>query len=490
MPEEDVNLLRRYVDEGCEDAFTEVVRRNIDIVYSNALRRVGGDAHLAHDVAQDVFVALARHAGSLSRYRILTGWFFTATRNAAANRVRGEVRRRQREMEAQTMQETLQGQDGDAVWSQMAPMLDHSLDALGERDRAALLLRFFEHRTLGEVGSAFRITEDAARMRIERALARLREQLARRGIRSTAAALGAAMTHHAVSAAPAQAAIDAAHSALATPVSAWARFADFMGSFRPLEVALLVGALLTIGSAIVVSGKAHSVTAQHEISVAADRTSIRPLEHSLTELPPTPPSTRSTQTIAAAPDRSSTETRLAGGRRAELRANYDPLYRALGLTPDQIDQLESILVPTLNSALWVFDLPAGPEQPPAEPRSETDRKLRNLLGEENYAQYRNYQRILPARTAVRQVASAVYLTEPISREKGERLTALLANASGTYQTGGDVQLAAINWNALIHSAQPLLSAAQLSALQAVQHRVAFDQALQQYVAQQQQALLP
>src|SRR5688572_11875324 len=135
MQDDDLMLLRRYVDEGREEAFAQVVRRNMDLVYSTALRRVGGDAHLAKDVAQDVFIALARHAGSLARHRRLAGWLFTATRNAAANRVRGEVRRRGREQEAQTMHETAQGTDPGAGWSELAGVLDSALDELAERDR-------------------------------------------------------------------------------------------------------------------------------------------------------------------------------------------------------------------------------------------------------------------------------------------------------------------------------------------------------------------
>ena len=94
MPDDDAALLRLYAEGDAQNAFAEIVRRNMDSVYSSALRRVGGNTHLAKDVAQDVFISLAQHARSLSQHKLLTGWFHLATRNAAANRVRGEVRRR------------------------------------------------------------------------------------------------------------------------------------------------------------------------------------------------------------------------------------------------------------------------------------------------------------------------------------------------------------------------------------------------------------
>jgi hypothetical protein len=45
MQEDDLTLLRHYADYGNQAAFAEVVRRNMNFVYSSALRRVGGDAH-------------------------------------------------------------------------------------------------------------------------------------------------------------------------------------------------------------------------------------------------------------------------------------------------------------------------------------------------------------------------------------------------------------------------------------------------------------
>src|SRR6266516_1912148 len=72
----DSELLRRYAENGCETAFTELVKRHLDLVYSAALRQVGGDAHLAQDVAQTVFVDLARKASSISARSVLTGWLY------------------------------------------------------------------------------------------------------------------------------------------------------------------------------------------------------------------------------------------------------------------------------------------------------------------------------------------------------------------------------------------------------------------------------
>ena len=59
-------LLAQYAANGSEDAFRELVGRYLSLVYSTALRLVDGDMHRAQDVAQEVFMDLARLACGLS----------------------------------------------------------------------------------------------------------------------------------------------------------------------------------------------------------------------------------------------------------------------------------------------------------------------------------------------------------------------------------------------------------------------------------------
>src|SRR5690349_7235897 len=96
----DTELLRQYVDTGSEPAFEELVARHLPLVYSAALRQVGGDHELAKDVAQTVFIDLARKARSLRHHEVLTGWLYTSTRFAASTARRWEYRRQAREQKA------------------------------------------------------------------------------------------------------------------------------------------------------------------------------------------------------------------------------------------------------------------------------------------------------------------------------------------------------------------------------------------------------
>ncbi len=198
---EDHELLRRFAEEGAQEAFTELVRRKVDLVYAAAMRQTGGDAHLAGDVTQAVFVALARQAQGLKRHPVLTGWFFTTTRFFALDAQRRQRRWQRREREAHTM--TTNGHEAEPAWAELRPVIDEALNELGERDRVALLLRFFERRSLADVGRSIGLAENSARMCVDRALEKLRLRLARRGITSTAAALGLVLANQPAVAAPA-----------------------------------------------------------------------------------------------------------------------------------------------------------------------------------------------------------------------------------------------------------------------------------------------
>jgi RNA polymerase sigma factor (sigma-70 family) len=211
------SLLWAYAHLRDEAAFAQIVGRHFDGVYSSALRRVGGDAHLAKDVAQEVFAALARNASKVSSHPVLSAWLFTTTRNIAAYKVRQERRRKTREREASAMHESSSQECTETEWSQIGPGLDRLLDNLGEIDRRAILVRFIEHRSFAEVGNALDLSENAARMRVDRALNKLPAMLRGKGILSTTSALAAVLAEQAVIAAPAGLASDATAAALASP---------------------------------------------------------------------------------------------------------------------------------------------------------------------------------------------------------------------------------------------------------------------------------
>ena len=240
----DTELLRRYVEERSESAFSELVREHLNLVYSSALRETGGDSGLAEDLAQAVFTELARKAPRLLGHPSLAGWLYTTVRHRAANSRRAEQHRRHREQEAQSMNELLSEDSPNEAWQRVRPVLDDALHELKEADRAVVVLRFLEDRTLGEVGARLGLTENAARMRADRALEKLRGLLARRGITSTASSLGAALAIGVVTPAPAALAATITSTALASGAAAGATTLTLMEFMSIPKVQIgLIGAL-------------------------------------------------------------------------------------------------------------------------------------------------------------------------------------------------------------------------------------------------------
>ena len=202
MTSDDMALVQAYATGQSEAAFATIVSRHAGLVHSAALRQLR-DEHLAQDVTQAVFVILARKAGSLSPDTVLSGWLYRTTLFACADVRRRKARRQQREQEA-LMEASIDAQTSDTqtVWSKLAPVLEDAMTRLRDRDRDALVLRFFENKSLKEIAAALGLEERAAQKRVQRALEKLRGSFARRGITFSAALISSAIAANSVNAAP------------------------------------------------------------------------------------------------------------------------------------------------------------------------------------------------------------------------------------------------------------------------------------------------
>src|SRR5205823_2693023 len=100
-------------------------------------------------------------------------------------------------------------------WEQLQPVLDTAMGQLSEKDRNAVLLRFFEGKNLQTVGAALGISEDAAQKRVSRALDSLRGFLMRRGVTLTSSSLSLLLTTSTVQSAPPAIVLSVASASLA-----------------------------------------------------------------------------------------------------------------------------------------------------------------------------------------------------------------------------------------------------------------------------------
>jgi hypothetical protein len=150
-----------------------------------------------------------------------------------------------------TLQDNPEGQ-----FERIAPLLDEAINQLGASDRAAIVLRFFEHRDLRAVGVALGSNEDAAQKRVSRAVEKLRGHFARRGIVASSTVIASVIATHAVHAAPAGLA-----SAVTTASLAGAAGSSSFGLASTLIKTLLLKKTTLIAAAVILTATIISISA-------------------------------------------------------------------------------------------------------------------------------------------------------------------------------------------------------------------------------------
>ena len=263
MEASDIDLLRQYARNNSEQAFRALVERHVNLVHAIALRQTA-NASLAEDVTQAVFIVLAEKAATISPNTILTGWLFRATRFAAANVNRAEARRAHWEQKAAQMEPpvtTNTSPDSDA--EQITPLLNEAIEELPEPDRVAILLRFFESKSIEEVSRLIGTTENAAKMRLSRAVEKLRLIFRKRGIVAPTALLLTVLSAQSVHAAP---------TGLASSVATLALLKQASASTLPIVKGTLIvmaqtkSKLLATAAAVLLLGGTTAVVVQQSIT--------------------------------------------------------------------------------------------------------------------------------------------------------------------------------------------------------------------------------
>lgn len=373
----DSALLSAYAERSDQAAFADFVQRHLGLVYFAALRRTGGNAALAEEIAQQVFVQAGLKAAALAGHATVVGWLYTTTRHLATDAVRSEASRARREQEAHRRLDLMAGET-DPNWAQVRPLIDRELDALGAADREAILLRFFSGLPFAAIGQALHTSEDAARVRVNRALEKLRARLGGRGFTSTAAALGAVLGQQALAAPPAHLAAATCSAAFgATATSAVAATGTAAAAATWLGI-MSTTKLVTGASAVIVAGcLGFAVFKSHEadraltaITAERDLAQARAASLELRLQSATPAS-------AAAPRASAPQAAAAPGvpilqllpatppppseaaERAKLHLRYDPLLQKHGLTQEQAARFVELM---LQKAAVHADVQAAVDQ--------------------------------------------------------------------------------------------------------------------------------
>lgn len=478
---DDPTLLRAYRDDGSEDAFRELVRRHLPVVHGAALRQVNGDAHLAQDVAQRVFIALARKAGRLMRQQSIVGWLYTAARFEAARVVRTELRRRRREEQAMVMNSP---EPDEPSFAHLAPILDATMSELGHGDREAILLRYFSGQSFAEIGRTLQVSEEAARKRVDRALDRLRDSLRRRGFASTSAALaGALATHAAPAVVPATAAAVSAGACAELAAGSALSLSLLMSSTK--LVTLIAGAVIAAGAwywhdhlawqrANENYAGLRAELAAAELRQKQQSSELATLNRALAEAETASAAVPAARAAAAtgAPAYL-TDARYRELARASSQARrhleFQRLYRQLRLTPGQIEAFEGIMARQDEAQLDAALARAGGGNEQTVYRrsgAEWNAGMRQLLGEEGMKQLQDYLRSMPVRAFIDHFAvQSSLLGAALTPEQSDQLAALALANDVMYRQGKGTDPGTVNWNGVWDPATTLLTADQIALLQ-------------------------
>jgi RNA polymerase sigma factor (sigma-70 family) len=468
---DDMQLLREYASGHSEEAFSTLVSRYINLVYSAALRSVN-NPHQAEEITQSVFVLLARKAAALRGGTILSGWLYQTARLTAANFLRTELRRQHREQEAH-MQSTLNQSEPDA-WPQIRPLLDDAMAELNEKDRNAIVLRFFEGKPLKEVGRALGASEDAAKMRVNRALDKLREIFIKRGITLPGAALAAAISSNSIQAAPAGLAAAVAAGIGSSSALTASSLYILKGTMQTMT---WIKTTAAVGAAVIIALQWHQTAAEKQQIQQLEEQSARQAEafraqkaeldqvkqqnvsfsKSMESMARDVAKARASagvpqaSSLAGASASSGGLTNVKKNMLAEMMKNpemikalreqqsmtiklqYGPLARQLNLSPEQTDSLYQILtdktvrVLESSSATLSGGNPNDAAQTATDLAKETESALQALLGDAGYKAYQDYQSTVADRTLLNSIKSN-FVDNPLSDEQQQQLLQVMTSS--------------------------------------------------------------
>ncbi len=258
MSMDDWELLKNYSTRRSEEAFRALVERHAGMVYHAALRQTG-NPHAAEEIAQVVFIDLARKAANIPRQATLHGWLFRATRFAVLNQARQNANWKRHEQEAVAMQPIIEPNETDSVWERITPELNDALDKLSATDREVVMIRFFGNKSHKDVAATLGVSEETARKRISRAMEKLRVIFARRGIAVSSLVLTAAFAAHGAKAAPIEVASSWAKVAMAkaaagtATASAGGILALVNSATSPSLIAALAGLVVLAGIGLTIT---------------------------------------------------------------------------------------------------------------------------------------------------------------------------------------------------------------------------------------------
>jgi len=219
-----------------------------------ACHRILGDAALAEDAAQEVFLLLVRKLPSLPPRTLLGGWLYVTACHLARTHQRTHARRWQRENQPVAM-ENLMNPAQDTLWRELEPLLDDAMLTLSTRQRALVLSHYFQNNSQRAAAKLVGCSESVASRELAAAIESLRRFFTRHGVTVSRTVLITLLTVHGAQAsigtATVAATLSSASALAGTSASGTSLFLALMKTTTTTKIIGAVAAALLITSSTV-----------------------------------------------------------------------------------------------------------------------------------------------------------------------------------------------------------------------------------------------
>ncbi len=182
MKNDDVELIRRILDDDDETAFAELVDRYHKPVHALAWRKIG-DFHIAEDITQDVFLAIYQRLHTLKDPKLFSGWMYVITTRLCATWIRKNRIKTQplEETETTMLQKDAYSQHVAEERAKTANQTQRDvvkklLAKLKESERTVMTLHYLGEMTVEEISRFLGVSAGTIKSRLQRARNRLQKE--------------------------------------------------------------------------------------------------------------------------------------------------------------------------------------------------------------------------------------------------------------------------------------------------------------------------
>lgn len=281
MSATDEQLLRRISEGGDAEAFSLVVSRYADLVYSVCARILRDEARAA-DAAQETFFELFKHAACVRG--CLGGWLHRVATRRSIDQIRSDEARRRRESAYAEVRN-----DVASTWSEVEAAVDAAMDTLDDESRELLTLHYLRQQTMGQIGALKGISQPTVSRRVNQALSCLRNVLKERGVAVGVVPLQTILVHG-TQLAPQSLLLKLGKMALAQAASTQtAGFLGVLGTGSKVTVASGAAAALVLAGFLLTNDSALQSSAPLPLPA---RTTSPPVVSAAVSSAPVPPSAR------------------------------------------------------------------------------------------------------------------------------------------------------------------------------------------------------